>query len=82
MPSIFYILFSPSKDKYYVGHTGDDISERLRKHNTNHSGFTGHSGDWTIVYTEIYTLKSEAYKREREIKSWKSRTRIISLINQ
>ncbi|MDP1799991.1 MAG: GIY-YIG nuclease family protein [Bacteroidota bacterium] len=35
-----YILFSPTKDKYYVGHTGDDLVERIRKHNSNHKGFT------------------------------------------
>ncbi|MBL7910664.1 MAG: GIY-YIG nuclease family protein [Bacteroidia bacterium] len=39
--SHLYILFSPSKNKYYVGHTGDDLVERIRKHNSNHKGFTG-----------------------------------------
>ncbi|WP_255897895.1 GIY-YIG nuclease family protein, partial [Paradesertivirga mongoliensis] len=35
-----YIQYSQSLDKYYVGCTSD-VSERLKKHNTNHSGFTG-----------------------------------------
>jgi putative endonuclease len=55
-----YILYSSQKDKYYVGFTGDEINERLRKHNSNHKGFTGRSGDWKIVYTEIFLEKSEA----------------------
>ncbi len=75
-----YILFSTSINKYYVGHTGDSIVERLRKHNSNHKGFTGGLADWKIVYIEKFTTKTEAYSRERLIKSWKSRKKIEELI--
>jgi len=75
-----YILYSILKDKYYIGHTGEELSERLRKHNTNHKGFTGGVGDWVITYKEVYGSKSDAYKRELEIKNWKSRKRIEKLI--
>ena len=75
-----YILFSLAKNKYYIGFTGDDIPERLRKHNTNHNGFTGKTGDWKLVYTEIFFTKKEAMNREKQIKSWKSRKMIEKLI--
>ena len=75
-----YILYSPIKDKYYIGHTGDELSERLRKHNSNHKGYTGKAGDWKIVCKEVYPTKEEAFKREREIKLWKSRKMIEKLI--
>ena len=75
-----YILFSASLNKYYVGFTGDDISERIRKHNSNHKGFTGGIGDWELVYSENYPTKQEALAREREIKSWKSSKRIAQLV--
>ncbi len=74
----FYILYSESIDKYYVGHTSN-LEERLRKHNTNHKGFTGKTSDWKIVYSEQFATKSEAFAREREVKAWKSRKRIIAL---
>ena len=45
-----YILFSQLKNKYYVGFTADDINERLRKHNSNHGGFTGKTGNWSFYY--------------------------------
>ena len=80
MSYFVYILYSAIKDKYYVGFTGDDLNERLRKHNSNHSGFTGHCGDWKLVYSEIFPSKQEAMKREKEIKSWKSRKRIEILV--
>jgi len=75
-----YILFSVSLNKYYIGHTGDDLVERLRKHNSDHKGFTGGIGDWKIKYFETFAVKDEAYKREREIKKWKSRKLIEKLI--
>ena len=75
-----YIIYSVQADKYYVGFSGYDLSERLRKHNSNHSGFTGKVSDWQIVFTQKFEEKSEAMKREKEIKSWKSRKAIERLV--
>ena len=80
MSFYIYILYSSTLDRYYVGHTGDDLQERLRKHNSNHKGFTGKIGDWIVAYTETYPTKTAAYQREREIKVWKSRKKIELLI--
>ena len=76
----FYILFSRQLDIFYIGHTGN-LEEKLRKHNTNHKGFTGKANDWEIVYSEEFDTKSEAYAREREVKKWKSQSRIKDLID-
>jgi putative endonuclease len=76
---ITYIIYSPSLDKFYIGHTSN-INERLIKHNSNHKGFTGGVNDWVIVYQEIFPTKEDAYHREREIKKWKSRKMIEKLI--
>ena len=77
-----YILYSESLDKYYVGHSCEDLQERLRKHLAHHKGFTAKSKDWIIVYFEVFNSKAEAYKREREIKAWKSKAKIRKLINE
>ena len=76
----FYILHSARIDNYYIGHT-NDIKERIRKHNSNHKGFTGKANDWSLVHKEQYNNKSDAYKRERIVKAWKNRNRIEALIN-
>jgi putative endonuclease len=76
----FYILHSSIKNGYYVGHTGDAIEERLRRHNSNHKGFTGKTGERKLVYIELYNTKEDAYKRERKVKKWKSRTKLEALI--
>src|SRR6059058_4802434 len=75
-----YILYSEKADKYYVGHSCDDLQERLRKHNSDHRGFTGGWGDWKVVYCEPFSTKTLAYQREREIKGWKSKQRITVLV--
>ena len=77
---LFYTLYSSNTDKYYIGHTGDNLQERLRKHNTNHKGFTGGVADWKVVFTENFDTKKAAYLREREVKNWKSRKLIEKLI--
>jgi putative endonuclease len=74
-----YILYSPLRDRYYIGSTGDDLEERLRRHNSNHKGFTGTVNDWSYFYVEKFSSKEEALKREKEIKSKKSRRYIESL---
>ena len=75
----FYILYSERADKFYIGHTGDDLEQRLRRHLSNHEGFTGKFNDWILVYSEVFSSKQEAYAREREVKSWKSKIRIKKL---
>ena len=79
MPFV-YILYSASRDKYYVGSC--DVNKRLIKHNTNHSGFTGKTGDWIVKWTEEHENKTDALKRENQIKAWKSRKMIEKLINE
>ena len=78
----FYILYSSTRNRFYIGYTGERIEERLRRHNSNHSGFTGSVNDWTVVYAETFSEKSLAAKREREVKAWKSRARIEKLIGK
>ncbi|MFN5829374.1 MAG: GIY-YIG nuclease family protein, partial [Bacteroidota bacterium] len=65
-----YILFSKTINKFYVGYTGDDIEERLRRHNANHDGFTGKADDWELKYSESFNEKSTVAQREKQIKGW------------
>ena len=41
-----YILFSETLNKYYVGSTVGLIEERLKKHLSDHMGYTGKAKDW------------------------------------
>ena len=65
-----YILYSRTKDRYYVGYT-HNIEIRLSKHNAGATPSTRGGRPWELVYSEEYTDKSSALFREREIKSKK-----------
>ena len=75
-----YILFSETLDRYYIGHTEMSPNDRLRKHLTDHDGFTAKAKDWKIVFSKAFDSKSDAYAQERKIKKWKSRALIEKLI--
>lgn len=79
MEFIVYILFSETKNRYYIGFSSS-LETRIIRHNQKSKGFTGNVNDWKIVYTEKYLTKEEARNRELKIKSWKSRIKIQELI--
>jgi putative endonuclease len=56
MEFIVYILFSETKNKFYIGFTSN-LVERLVRHNQKSKGFTGSVNDWQVVYTENYETK-------------------------
>ena len=74
-----YILYSDKIDRYYIGVT-DNLEWRLERHNAGWGKYTKRGIPWIIVYTESFSTKSLALKRERQIKNRKSRTYIEALI--
>lgn len=76
----FYIIYSAKLDRYYSGHT-DDIEERIVQHNEGISDYTSKANDWAVAYTESYSTREEARKRELEVKKKKSRKYIEWLVN-
>ena len=76
-----YILYSASKDKYYVGQS-DDIVNRVTSHNSGISPYTSMTNDWEMVYKEEYSTRNEAIRRENAIKRKKSRQYIEWLVKQ
>ena len=80
MSYFVYILKSQSADKYYIG-SSLDPERRLKFHNTIEKGFTSRYRPWELVYIKEYSSKKEALSAERKIKSWKSKKKVIKLIN-
>ena len=76
-----YILYSKRRDRYYTGFTANDLEWRLQRHNLGWTRSTKSGIPWKLMYYETYKTKSEALKREKQIKRQKSRVYIESLIN-
>ena len=75
-----YILLTRKPD-YYVGST-DDLESRLTKHATGKVKSTKSKLPVQLVYSEYYPTRGEAQKREYQIKRWKSKKLIESLIRK
>ncbi|MBE2256472.1 MAG: GIY-YIG nuclease family protein [Ignavibacteria bacterium] len=75
-----YILYSESLKKYYIGHS-EDQDKRLIEHLTKSKHWTSRAKDWVVVYSETYKTRSEAMKRENEIKRLKNTKRFLESLN-
>jgi putative endonuclease len=74
-----YILKNDGDGSFYVGQT-QNISDRLKRHNENRSLSTKNKGTWSLVHLEEFNSRSEAVKREKEIKKKKSKKHIEYLV--
>lgn len=79
MSHFVYILQSMKDGKYYVGET-TNVEERLFFHNSGRQRSTKHRIPFRIVLIEEYSNRSEALKREKEIKRWKGGAKFKDLI--
>ena len=76
---VIYILHSLRYNRYYIGHT-KNIKSRLAEHNRGKVRSTKAFTPWKVVYTENFETKSEAIKREMQIKNYKSGNAFKKLI--
>ena len=63
-----YVLWSEKLSKRYVGYTSD-LTKRLQEHNQGGSKFTKSGIPWKIIYSEEFSSKTDAIKREAFLKS-------------
>jgi putative endonuclease len=74
-----YILQSLSTDRFYIGQC-DHLIERFHKHRCGANLATRNRGPWWMPYYEIHSSRSNALRRERQIKSMKSAKSIGGII--
>jgi putative endonuclease len=74
-----YILQSQKDGRYYVGVT-KNVESRLDQHNRGVGKSTRSGKPWLLIHTEEYSTRSEAARREKQIKKQKSRSYIETQI--
>ena len=73
MAHFVYILYRLKDKKLYVGCTAD-VATRLERHNQGHVLATKNRRPFSLIYSETYDDKGQAFNRERFLKSlWGSR---------
>jgi putative endonuclease len=75
-----YALYSNEYKKIYIGFTSD-LEKRLFSHNHGlKKGYTSKFRPWTVVYSEEFSDKQSALRRERQLKTAQGREFIKSLL--
>jgi putative endonuclease len=71
---MFYVcvLQSAKTGRRYVG-SCENLDERVRRHNFGHSKATRHGIPWTLVYSESFSSRADATRKERYYKSGRGR---------
>ena len=65
-----YVLRSLKDSRYYIGSTSD-VAARLRYHNAGLQRSTRHRIPFELTYSEKFSTKEEALKREKQLKAYK-----------
>jgi putative endonuclease len=67
-----YILYTSKFDRIYIGQTSN-IRNRIDRHNSGKVKSTKAYIPWKLVHYEKFETRSQAMKREKELKSHKGR---------
>lgn len=78
---VVYILKSEAKEKYYIG-CSNDLYRRIHEHNSGHTSSIKAYIPYKLIHKEEYNNRSLAYKREKEIKSYKGGRAFKKLIKE
>jgi putative endonuclease len=77
-----YALYSPSYKKIYIGCTSD-LPNRFLSHNELATkGHTVKYRPWVIALTEEFVAKSDAIKRENQLKTANGRKHVWDVIHK
>ena len=80
---VVYAIYNRLVDKVYIGQTSD-IDKRIDEHNLHtFAGFTSRfEGKWELIFKESVATRSEALKREKQLKSYRGREFIKTHIRE
>ena len=70
---MFWVYVLKNKEgRIYIGHTGN-IEKRIEHHKHGDSYWTSRYSGWILIYSETYSDRGLAMKREKELKTGKGR---------
>ena len=74
-----YVLQSQPTGHFYTGSTSN-LEQRIVQHNSGVTRSTKNRGPWQLVYSEPWSSRSEAIRREKFLKSGRGREELSTLI--
>lgn len=76
-----YILKNEETDRYYIGSTVN-LERRIKQHKKGYTRTSRLLGTYKLVYKEEYNSIEQARRREKKLKSYKSKQYIKWLISK
>ena len=78
-----YSIFNRKHNKIYIGQSEDLKTRlRLRKEKLFKNSYTSRfDGEWELIHREDFESRQEALIREKQLKSYRGREFVHSLIN-
>jgi putative endonuclease len=76
-----YALHNTLINKIYIGQTSN-LNQRLEQHNKKYGNHytSKFEGEWILIYHESVSTRSEAIKREKQLKSSRGRVYLSQYI--
>lgn len=65
---VVYVLESETHKRVYIGMT-NDLERRIKEHNNGKTKSTRFYKPWKVLFTESFSTRTEARKREKYLKS-------------
>ncbi len=75
-----YVLKNP-EGRLYIGFTAD-LDKRVHQHQEGKGGWTRNRGPWELVYYETFADRTEAMRRERNLKHGKTNQELRVLLTK
>lgn len=78
---VVYVLYNAQAIRTYTGQT-ENLTKRIQVHNDHTlGGYTSrYRGEWVLIYQESVATRSEAIKREKQLKCGNGREYIKQYI--
>ena len=77
---MYYVYILENKEGWHYIGSCEDLELRLKRHNQNSVRSTKGKGSFRLVCKEAFNTRTEARKRENQIKSYKNPAYLKSLL--
>jgi putative endonuclease len=81
MAYFVYILQSEKDQSLYIGYSKNP-QKRLMEHNQGKAQYSSTKIPWKLIYTEEFSTKTQAIKREKFLKKQRNRDFYMKLISK
>ena len=75
----FVYIIQNAKCRRYIG-SCEILERRLKDHNNNYVSSTKNKGPFKLIYQEEFATRTEARKRENQLKNFKGNNKFKQLI--